>query len=96
MGASATGKSEIAKVLVSKYGMHKFVTCTTREKRIGEIDKRDYYFLSIDEFKEKINNDEFIEWTIYNNNYYGSLKKELSNNKVLIVEPNGFSKFKDL
>lgn len=96
IGPSASGKTEIAKKLISAFGYKKFVTTTTRNKRVGEIDGIDYYFISVDEFKENLMNNKFIETTIYNNNYYGSYKSEMADNKVLIVEPNGLKAFQSL
>ena len=96
IGPSASGKTEIAKKLISAFGYKKFVTTATRNKRVGEIDGVDYYFISVDEFKENLANNKFIETTIYNNNYYGSYKSEMSDNKVLIVEPNGLKAFQSL
>ena len=96
IGPSASGKTEIAKKLISTFGYKKFVTTTTRNKRVGEIDGVDYYFISVDEFKENLTNNKFIETTIYNNNYYGSFKSEMADNKVLIVEPNGLKAFQSL
>ena len=96
IGPSASGKTEIAKKLISAFGYKKFVTTTTRNKRVGETDGIDYYFISVDEFKENLANNKFIETTIYNNNYYGSYKSEMGDNKVLIVEPNGLKAFQSL
>lgn len=96
IGPSASGKTEIAKKLISTFAYKKFVTTTTRNKRVGEIDGVDYYFISVDEFKENLTNNKFIETTIYNNNYYGSFKSEMADNKVLIVEPNGLKAFQSL
>ena len=96
IGPSASGKTEIAKKLISTFDYKKFVTTTTRNKRVGETDGIDYYFISVDEFKENLANNKFIETTIYNNNYYGSYKSEMGDNKVLIVEPNGLKAFQSL
>lgn len=93
VGASATGKSAIVDELVSKHQMKKFVTCTTRQKRWNETDDIDYHFLSKEEFIKKIENDEFIEYVIYNGNYYGSLKSECQDDKVIILEPSGLKSF---
>ena len=93
VGASATGKTVIAKRLQQKYNLEKYVTCTTRPKRVNEVDGIDYYFLSKDEFLDKISREEFVEMAKYNNNYYGSLKSECKPNKVVILEPNGVNSF---
>lgn len=95
-GPSASGKTEIAKMLISLFNYQKFVTTTTRQKRVGEIDGKDYYFINKEDFLNKIKEDAFIEYTIYNNNYYGSFKKEKADNKILIVEPNGLKAFQKL
>ena len=93
VGPSASGKSAIVKCLTKKYGLEKFITCTTRKIRIGEIDGVDYHFLTQDEFTEFYNNDEFIETVFYNGNYYGTLKRDVNNNKVVILEPQGLNNF---
>ncbi len=95
-GPSASGKTDIAKMLISLFNYQKFVTTTTRQKRVGEIDGKDYYFINKEDFLNKIKEDAFIEYTIYNNNYYGSFKKEKADNKILIVEPNGLKAFQKL
>ena len=54
------------------------ISCATRPPRNNEKDKVDYYFISADEFKEKIDRDEFVEWEmVYEGKYYGTLKSEL-------------------
>lgn len=54
------------------------VSATTREKRPNEEHGKDYYFLSVDEFKAKIQNEEFLEWEeVYKDRFYGTLKKEV-------------------
>lgn len=93
VGPSASGKSAIVKCLESKYGIKKFITCTTRDKRVGEVDGIDYFFMTKEEFNERYNNDEFIETVYYNGNYYGTLKKEAGVNKVVILEPQGLNNF---
>ena len=93
VGASASGKTVICKELIATFGMKKFVTTTTRPKRFNEIDGFDYFFIPKENFEEKIKNNEFIEYVNYNNNYYGSEKKEIGDNKVIILEPNGLKHF---
>ena len=93
VGASATGKTEIVKKLVSDYQIKKMVTYTTREKRINEIDGIDYNFISKDEFLKLKEEDKFVETVCYNNNYYGTLKADVSDDKVVILEPSGLENF---
>ncbi len=94
VGPSASGKTEIAKILTTKYGFKKFVTSTTRAPRVNEINGLDYNFLTEDTFIKMRNNNEFIETTFYNNNYYGTEKKLIDDMTVLIVESNGLIAFK--
>ncbi|MGI6782007.1 MAG: guanylate kinase [Acholeplasmataceae bacterium] len=89
VGASASGKTEITKVLINKYNYHKCVTTTTREPRVGEVDGRDYHFLPLHIFLERVNNDEFVEFNEYRDNYYGIQKKDITDDAVVILEPHG-------
>ena len=89
VGPSASGKTEAAKLLYSIYGIKKVITHTTRPMRIGEKDDVDYHFVSKEEFLKLKEKNYFIETTLYNDNYYGTSKSEVSDNKVLIVDPNG-------
>lgn len=77
---SGSGKTTIVRSLLRSCSYLAFsISATTRPRRANrEIDGKDYYFLSVDEFKGKINKDEFIEWEeVYNGNYYGTLKAEI-------------------
>ena len=76
-GASASGKTEVVKLLKIKYGIDKVVTHTTREIRSLEIPDEDYHFITKKEFQKMISENKFVEWTIYNGNYYGINKKVL-------------------
>lgn len=77
---SGSGKTTIIKqVLKNTEFMLEFsVSACSRPKRGNEIDGKDYYFFSVDEFKKKIDNNEFLEWEeVYDNQFYGSLKSEV-------------------
>jgi guanylate kinase len=53
-------------------------SATTRTKREGEINGKDYHFLTVDDFKKGIKRDEFLEWEeVYANQFYGTLKSEI-------------------
>lgn len=95
-GPSASGKTEIGKLLMSKYGLKKIVTCTTRAPRINEVNDVDYHFYTKEEFEKLVKENAFVETVSYNNNFYGSLKKEIADNKVVILEPNGVKKYLEL
>ncbi|MDY6934231.1 MAG: guanylate kinase [Spirochaetota bacterium] len=75
---SGTGKTTLIKGLVSEDDRFAFVvSTTTRPKRASEIDGNSYYFVSVDEFSKMIDDDEFVEWAIVHENYYGTTKKDL-------------------
>ena len=78
-GPSGSGKTSLVHYLLQKYPMFTFsVSATTRPKRKNEIDGKDYYFLTVDEFKAKIEKHEFLEWEeVYTNHFYGTLKTEI-------------------
>lgn len=76
---SGAGKTTIVKYLLANIPNLTFsVSACSRPKRPNEIDGVSYYFMSIEEFKAKIQNDEFVEWQqVYENKYYGTLKSEI-------------------
>lgn len=74
---SGSGKTTLVKEILKKNtGIVFSVSATTRDKRPEETDGKDYFFLTKEEFLEKINRNEFIEYEqIFDGNYYGTLKK---------------------
>lgn len=76
---SGAGKSTIVKYLLDKgLNLEFSVSATTRAPRGFEKDGVDYYFMSVEEFRKKIKNDEFIEWEeVYKDQLYGTLKSEI-------------------
>jgi len=77
---SGSGKTTIVKHLlgIDKLNLEFSISATSREPRGEEVDGKDYYFLSLKEFKNKIKNDEFLEWEeVYRDNFYGTLKAEV-------------------
>jgi guanylate kinase len=76
---SGAGKTSIVNYLLKKYPQLIFsVSATTRKPRGNEKDGVDYYFISNEEFKEKIHHKEFLEWEmVYEGKYYGTLKSEI-------------------
>lgn len=91
VGPSASGKSELASALISQYHFEKVITTTTRNPRVGEVNHIDYHFLTKEEFSKELENNYFIEHTFYNNNYYGTAKKDLQDHKIIILDPNGLN-----
>lgn len=77
---SGSGKTTIVKHLLQKNSDLGFsISASTRDKRgRTEQNGKDYYFLSPDEFKKKIDNNQFVEWEeVYEGNFYGTLKSEI-------------------
>jgi guanylate kinase len=76
---SGAGKTTIVKHLLnSDLNLVFSVSATTRPPRKGEINGEDYYFLSVEEFRIRITNDEFVEWEeVYKDHLYGTLKSEI-------------------
>ena len=81
---SGTGKSSIIKHLMAKrpdLNLKFSISATSRKPRVGEEDRRDYYFLSTEMFKEKIDAGEFVEWEeVYEGTFYGTLLSEVKKN----------------
>lgn len=76
---SGSGKSTIVQHLMSRdLGLAFSISATSRKPREGEVDGREYYFLSPDVFREQIQKEAFIEWEeVYPGQYYGTLHSEL-------------------
>ncbi|PQL93026.1 guanylate kinase [Apibacter sp. B3706] len=76
---SGAGKTTIVQYLLSIFPEISFsISCTTRPKRENEVDGKDYYFLTEEQFQEKIKNNEFIEYEeVYKGRYYGTLHSEI-------------------
>ncbi len=78
---SGSGKTTIVKHLLAqeKLGLAFSVSATSRAPRGEEKEGKEYYFISLKEFKNKIKNDEFLEWEeVYRDNFYGTLKTEVA------------------
>lgn len=95
-GPSASGKTEVANMLTNKYKIKKVITCTTREKRLGEEEGIDYFFLTKDQLKREFKEGKLVEMTNYNNQLYGTRVSEIQDDKVLILDPNGVKTFTQL
>ena len=95
-GASASGKTEAAKMLMAKYGIQKAITTTTRPMRINEVNGRDYFFVSKEQFDQLIKEDKFVEHTVYNGNYYGSTKDQIASDRVVVIDLEGLKSYSRL
>jgi len=92
-GPSGVGKGTLIRLLLDRFPrMALSVSATTRAPRPGEKDGVDYHFLSPEEFQERIDRDEFLEWAEYAGNRYGTLRSELDRDAhplVLEIEVQG-------
>lgn len=78
---SGSGKTTIVRYLLAQEELKLdfSISATSRAPRKGETDGKDYYFLDLQTFKNKIKNDEFLEWEeVYRDNFYGTLKSEVN------------------
>ena len=100
-GPSGCGKDSVGERL--KEYNDKFwvsISCTTRKPREGEEDGINYFFITKDEFKEKVKHQDFLEYAVYNGNYYGTPKDKINEylNKgvdvILVIEVQGALKIK--
>ena len=95
-GPSGCGKDTVVKnILQMDERFVLSVSATTRERRPIEKDGVDYIFLSSQDFIQKVNEGEFLEYTLYCNNYYGTLKQQIEDKVragrvvVLVIEVEG-------
>lgn len=88
-GPSGVGKGTIISGLLNE-NIILSISMTTRKKREGEIEGKHYYFVTKDEFREKIKNNEFVEYEEFFNNFYGTpkgfIEKNIKEGKSVILE----------
>ncbi|MBD8046137.1 MAG: guanylate kinase [Clostridium argentinense] len=89
-GPSGAGKGTVCKSLLEKNDIWISVSATTRKPRAGEVDGVNYYFIDKEEFLERIDNDDFLEYAEVYGNYYGTPKSKvfevLESGKDVILE----------
>ena len=90
-GFAGTGKGTVMKELLGRYDSYALsISATTRNPRPGEVDGREYFFKTKEEFEQMIERDEFVEHACYVGNYYGTPKKyvqeQLTAGKDVILE----------
>ena len=101
-GFSGAGKGTLMKNLLAKYNNYALsVSCTTRKPREGELDGREYFFKTKEEFEEMISKDELVEYARYVDNYYGTPKEfvrsqlDAGKDVLLEIEIQGALKIKE-
>ena len=84
-GPSGSGKTSIVQHLLTKFDFMQFsISATTRPKRANETDGKDYYSMSIENFRKHIDRNDFVEWEqVYEGRYYGTLKSEVERIEAL-------------
>lgn len=101
-GAAGTGKGTVNACLMREHPEFAYsVSATTRAPRPGEVDGREYHFISREQFEEQIKHGGVIEYTEYCGNYYGTLRSELKKlnegkNLILEIEVEGAMNIKRL
>lgn len=90
-GFSGAGKGTLMKEIMKRYDNYALsISATTRKPRESEVDGREYFFRTVDEFEKMIAQDELIEYAKYVNNYYGTprayVEEKLSEGKDVILE----------
>ena len=89
-GPSGSGKSSIVRELIERLGIEFSVSATTRLPRPGERHGVHYNFISRRDFEKMIENDELLEWAIYNNRYYGTpqalIEETLADQRDILLE----------
>ena len=91
VGKSGSGKDTLAQKLAEHVGWHSVVSCTTRPKREYEVEGKDYFFISDEEFAQKVLNGDLLEATYFNTWHYGTMKSALQEGiNVGVWNPEGY------
>ena len=92
VGKAGAGKDTVAKELATANpNWHTIVSCTTRPKREGEKEGVNYYYLTDEEFQNKVEQGDLLEATCFNGWHYGTLKSSLNDGvNVGVFNPEGF------
>lgn len=94
VGRAASGKDHMRKQLESR-GYKYAVSFTTRPPRTGEVDGKDYFFLTNEQFEKMIANNEFYEHVSFNGWHYGTSNDQFYNDDIFIMTPHGLSCVKE-
>lgn len=89
-GPSGTGKGTICKEIIKRRNIHLSVSVTSREQRVGEEAGVTYNYITVDEFRQLIDEGNMLEWAMYGDNYYGTPKenivKAIENGEDVLLE----------
>lgn len=102
-GPSGAGKDTICKNLImDSDNIWLSISMTSRNPRKGEVEGKDYFFVTREEFEEKIEEEKFLEYAMYNNNYYGTPKDKIEDylnsgiDVILVIDIQGAINIKKL
>ena len=91
-GPSGSGKSTVSRILAAKHNVNELVSHTTRAKRDGEVEGKDYFFVTKEQFLAEVEAGNFVEAIMFNDNHYG-LHADTVNGmegvNCIVVEPHG-------
>lgn len=91
MGKSGSGKDTLAHKLAEQVGWNNVISCTTRPRREYEVDGKDYFFISNEEFAKKVLDGDLLEATYFNTWHYGTMKSTLRDGiNVGVWNPEGY------
>lgn len=96
VGESASGKSSIQKNMVDNYRYSRIVSYTTRNPRDNEVDGIDYHFVTEFQFCRLKEQDFFAEIGCYNGWYYGTAKKDCTDDKIAVLTPYGLRQLRKI
>ena len=94
LGESGSGKTTLQQYICNKTNMKRAVSCTTRPKRDGEEDGKDYYFINDTDYLNLLDNNLLCEGANYRGWFYGLEKSELKDNNILVATPSGLRRIK--
>lgn len=91
MGKAGAGKDYLLQELLKTNNYNEIISCTTRSPREGEINGKNYYFITEEEFFNNIKNNEMLEYACFNGWFYGTLFSSLSTEKtnIGVFNPSG-------
>ena len=76
-GPSGSGKTTLCRQLAESGEVHYSISCTTRTPRPGEVNGKDYHFLTREDFQQRLDSGDFLEHAVVHENLYGSLQSEV-------------------
>lgn len=92
-GKAGAGKDTLLHAIADRYKVHPVISCTTRQPREGERQGIDYFFMTKEQFTKKLVNDEILEATEFNRQFYGTPKDgvDLNGWNIGVFNPEGIS-----